>query len=537
MKSVSRVFLGGPVQYAVSPDGKFEGHLKQVILKLVGVLLSAGYQVDSCHLEEDFGRDIPADTADLAARDYHWMKKCDAYVALFSSDADGHLRRSDGTCIEIGWATALKKPVLLVLDGISETSCSHLLQGLAAAGNICLTDMEEVFGDPDAFLGRLAQLIYSQGPEILVDKQSPPEGSFPVEKHALTHLKIFADYQCNLNCVHCVHANERHSVNNRPGPDLDGQMHDFLTEAYVLNPDLHIYLSGGEPLMSSRFFKLAGILRDLGYRYKTITNGLLLEERSNDLLAAPPEKLWITFNGTGRRHDRTVGKSGSFEKLVQSVRKSLPGLRQAGIYIGAVLMINPMTFHRLTDDVDVIAKFGFDEIVVQHLSFLPGALVHAHNLAYRNHFGCDSRFCFGQGADGSGIEYKALAQQLDALKKRDDPFPLIVFPPFDEPEQLADYYGKHPMRFLHRKCGRALHELWVRPDGEVTVCFGHRVGHVKQGPASILASEDLRFWQKRFSSLKTPLPGCTRCHRLYMGSCRSSPGKVITDKENHRKPA
>jgi len=331
-----------------------------------------------------------------------------------------------------------------------------------------------------------------------------------------SHLKIFITYQCNLRCSHCVQSRVASKFEPTHNPALLEQLETFISTVSRINPNIKIYLSGGEPLLSSDFFRAAHVLKRQGLAYKTITNGLLLEARYRQLLEAPPQGIWVTFNGTAQRHDEIVGLKGGYNRLCESVQNSLPHLRRVGMPVGAVLTINALTYNRLSQDIERIGALGFDQVVVQHLSFLPDAVIKEHNRAYREKFGGESSFCFGEGADGNGIEPVALYQELLEIRQKEYPFHAVIFPPLFELEELVDYYSDVPQRWRQRRCPRALHEIWVHPDGSVTVCFCHRIGHISQSVEQILASPELMRWQQRFKELSSPLPGCMRCHRLYM---------------------
>jgi nucleoside 2-deoxyribosyltransferase len=56
------------------------------------------------------------------------MREADAFVAVLPAAANGVPWRTDGTCVELGWASALGRPILLLVD--TSASYSHLITGL-----------------------------------------------------------------------------------------------------------------------------------------------------------------------------------------------------------------------------------------------------------------------------------------------------------------------------------------------------------------------------------------------------------------------
>jgi nucleoside 2-deoxyribosyltransferase len=82
------------------------------------------------------------------------MQKCDVFIALLPKSSDGKLARSDGTHVELGWASALGKPIILVVDSDVEGETSHLVKGLGAVAHVTRVDSQALRSDP----GRVMKL-------------------------------------------------------------------------------------------------------------------------------------------------------------------------------------------------------------------------------------------------------------------------------------------------------------------------------------------------------------------------------------------
>jgi nucleoside 2-deoxyribosyltransferase len=147
------VFLGGPIQYAISGRG-FDGDLRQLISSLYDVLTGAGVEVLSAHVEERFGEiDLSEEALYVTKRDFEWMQRCDAYLCVLPPGEGGRPYRSDGTCIELGWASAMAKPVIMIWEPCLVHS--HLIAGLSAIGNVRYMPIDEVKTDPSSVLSAL----------------------------------------------------------------------------------------------------------------------------------------------------------------------------------------------------------------------------------------------------------------------------------------------------------------------------------------------------------------------------------------------
>lgn len=134
------VFVGGVIQHALQNDG-FNSSLQSILKELIDTLELSGATVFSAHRVEKYGEDTWFYTPEeVSIRDNCWMKKCDIFVPVLPINADGELLRTDGTHIELGWASALEKPVLIVTPLPLASSASHLLKGLSEITTVKFLD-------------------------------------------------------------------------------------------------------------------------------------------------------------------------------------------------------------------------------------------------------------------------------------------------------------------------------------------------------------------------------------------------------------
>ncbi|MGE7994031.1 hypothetical protein ACQKPE_24020 [Pseudomonas sp. NPDC089554] len=143
-----KVFIGGPIQFAIRQDG-FDQALKQTIELAVEAVRDLNGQVLSAHLAERFGVDTPDFTPEMVSRrDFAWMQECDVFMPILPVLPNGELLRTDGTHIELGWASALRRPVLLLTELPIVDSASHLLKGLEQIGKVAKLDVREFRANP-----------------------------------------------------------------------------------------------------------------------------------------------------------------------------------------------------------------------------------------------------------------------------------------------------------------------------------------------------------------------------------------------------
>jgi hypothetical protein len=141
--------------HAIEQSG-FNSHLKETIISTLQLLKEADFDVDSAltegYLDDDKVHGLEAGIApvDAAAGDYEGVLEADVYVCLWPSGADGRPFRSDGMCIELGWATASKIPCILVRD--VSVKHSDIVVGLEAVGAVEHIDFPRFRQSPTVLL-------------------------------------------------------------------------------------------------------------------------------------------------------------------------------------------------------------------------------------------------------------------------------------------------------------------------------------------------------------------------------------------------
>ena len=128
-KSIPCIFVGGPIQNAIGLDGIFNIQVRNLIETVLKILKKANYRILSAHTYENFGEmDVSNKFQEVCARDFQWMKECDLFLAVLPLDSKGEVISSSGTSVELGWASAMRKPIILVRH--SAQKYSHLIAGL-----------------------------------------------------------------------------------------------------------------------------------------------------------------------------------------------------------------------------------------------------------------------------------------------------------------------------------------------------------------------------------------------------------------------
>lgn len=135
---ISTVFVGGPFFKAVNPEtGEMDAIEQKKITLLLDYFESRGCTVYNAHRRESWGKAFLT-APECVERDFTEISASDLFIAFPGDPA------SPGTHIEIGWASALRKPTVLLLeDGKHYT---FLVTGLHAIANLELVTYQGDFG-------------------------------------------------------------------------------------------------------------------------------------------------------------------------------------------------------------------------------------------------------------------------------------------------------------------------------------------------------------------------------------------------------
>lgn len=124
----ARVFLGGPFKASVDPaTGTLRAAERTRLESVIARLESDGYEVHNAHRREGWGAAFltPEECTRL---DFEEISASDVFVAFPGAPA------SPGTHVEIGWASALGKPVVLLLEDGAEYA--FLVRGLHTVADV-----------------------------------------------------------------------------------------------------------------------------------------------------------------------------------------------------------------------------------------------------------------------------------------------------------------------------------------------------------------------------------------------------------------
>jgi len=162
---------------------------------------------------------------------------------------------------------------------------------------------------------------------------------------------------CNLRCVHCYSDS---NAARYPGELTWKEMETVVADLAEYGvPSL--LLSGGEPMIHSRFFDLVDKASQAGLKLTISTNGTLItEEKAALLKAAEVAYVGISLDGIGRIHDEFRRKEGAFDAAVRGFKNCHAVGQKTGLRL-------TLTRHNV-ENIDRILDF-IEEQEIQRVCF------------------------------------------------------------------------------------------------------------------------------------------------------------------------
>lgn len=180
--------------------------------------------------------------------------------------------------------------------------------------------------------------------------------------HPLQQLFWESTLRCNVHCLHCgsdCSSSER-------TPDMPAE--DFLRvidQSVTPHVDPHkvmIIISGGEPLMRADLAEIGKSLKQRGYPWGMVTNGLALTpKRFNELIQSGLRSMAISFDGMCDNHNWLRQHPLAFEGATRAIklaaalqRSELPttgaaDLQHSALAWDVVTCVNQRTINQLDE--------------------------------------------------------------------------------------------------------------------------------------------------------------------------------------------
>ena len=339
-------------------------------------------------------------------------------------------------------------------------------------------------------------------------------------------LGLFLTPRCNLRCRHCFEWSEdgflRTGEVSRMTCELPlEQIRDCLN--YTEETKTRLYVWGGEPLLYTRFHELCELLQNAG-RWTTIcTNGLLIEQRLDDLSKIGGHTvLLISLDGFKDCNDSVRG-AGTFDRVISGIR-----LLQESGYKGEIsvcTVISDAMIGRLYEFCEYMETLKINSLYLSFPWYINEATAAEMDTAFARRFKDLLPLEHPEEASWHHFSWHISAEHTERLREEmrrinERTWDIRVrFQPSLEPEEIDDFIqgGSIPAQG-HSKCLAVYNRMDILQGGEVSACKLFReftVGNLNRNSIKEIW-EGTKMAEVRARMRCGLLPVCSKCVLLYL---------------------
>lgn len=156
--------------------------------------------------------------------------------------------------------------------------------------------------------------------KIKMLEQGRWENSQRKQDHVLQQLFWECTLRCNLHCRHCGSDCQLSDVRkDMPLRDFLASLDDIIQKMNLQH--LFVITTGGEPLVRSDIEDCGRAIRQRGFYWGMVTNGMLLnEQRLDGLLKAGLNAVSVSLDGFEEEHNWMRGHELSFSRAVSAIK-------------------------------------------------------------------------------------------------------------------------------------------------------------------------------------------------------------------------
>lgn len=162
---------------------------------------------------------------------------------------------------------------------------------------------------------------------------------------SLRYLLLNISNKCNLACRHCY-------LGDPDNSEMDIKIFEKTVSQFEMMGGLKLMISGGEPILHSRFWEFMEILQSYELRVEVLSNGTLIDEIVARKLADYAHEVQVSIDGI-HSHDDLRGK-GSYEKSM----KAISSLKRSGVPVSIATMIHNFNVNEFQEMEKIFSGLG-----------------------------------------------------------------------------------------------------------------------------------------------------------------------------------
>lgn len=287
----------------------------------------------------------------------------------------------------------------------------------------------------------------------------------------------------------------------------------ILAEPYIKKkkPDFSILMT--EPLMHPQICRIVAMIKNSGHFVKLATNGILLEEKAEELIAAGIDEIQVSLDGDEQTHDSLRNKAGAYKKAVSGIRKVKREKNLRLVINYTVSNLNYDKINRFLETLDS-QEVAVDLCKIQFMYYVSDIMLVKHKKVSSI---LSQAMTISARTDPGHVDTTRLIAELKNIKEKYKNIKKIdLIPCIRRASDIKRYFSKEGAPIKNNKtCYLPWNSLTINADGKVFVharCFNYEYGDVaRQDIAVIFFNERIKQFRRELARKGFCLPACTRC--------------------------
>ena len=192
--------------------------------------------------------------------------------------------------------------------------------------------------------------------KIALLEQGRLENTARKETPVLHQLFWECTLRCDLRCRHCgSDCKIEDTRNDMPLPDLLRVLDEICQE--MDSHKMLVITTGGEPLIRQDIAACGRAIKERGFYWGMVTNGMLLtEERMMELLEAGLDAISVSLDGLKDEHNWMRRHEQSFDKAINAIK--LVVQHEDHLSYDVITCVNQRNFHQLSELREFLLRLG-----------------------------------------------------------------------------------------------------------------------------------------------------------------------------------
>jgi MoaA/NifB/PqqE/SkfB family radical SAM enzyme len=326
---------------------------------------------------------------------------------------------------------------------------------------------------------------------------------------------------CNLRCQMCgqwsaegyMHHNKDHIKDELALADWK-RLVDELAEHQIPS----VLLRGGEPFLFPDIMELLRYINRKGIFLSIDTNGTMLKNYANEIVALGRVHLTISVDGPEEIHDQVRGVKGCFQRIKENVASLLEAESSSGQTISKSICftISPYSYKGLGQMPDVARELGLGSLVIVPYYYVPDHLGKEYEKELKE-LSSPAFSWHGFHHEDSGVDFEIFQQEYRKFLAGLGDISSFPYLPLSEEEYRT--WFTDPIAMVRKEsCSNVEKLMDIQPNGNANFCVDfpdYCFGNVKEATISELWNSEQaeRFREYR---RKKQLAVCYRCGAKYM---------------------